>query len=71
MLVVMSDATGGTKYSIVGNVAYLRHAYQDNTLGWLLVAECSKLADKSLTIVAKELKGVKLATELAKRASKT
>ena len=66
----MSDATGRTKYSIVGAVAYIRFEYHDKTFGWLLVAACSKLADDGLTIVAKELKGAQLATVLAKRVSR-
>ena len=70
LLIIMSDATGGVKYSIVGAVAYLRHTYQDNTFGWVMVAASSKLADERLTIVAKELKAAKLATDLAKKVSK-
>ena len=70
LLIIMSDATGGVKYSIVGAVAYLCHTYQDNTFGWVMVAASSKLADEGLTIVAKELKAAKLATDLAKKVSK-
>ena len=66
----MSDATGGMKYTIFGAVAYLRLAYQDGTFGWIQVAACSKITDEGVTIVIKELKGVKLATVLAKRVSK-
>ena len=69
LLIVMSDATGGSKYSIYGSVAYLRYAYDDGTFGWILVAARSKLADEGLTIVVKELKGVKSGTELAKKVS--
>ena len=36
MLIVMSDASGGLKYSIYGAVAYLRYTYEDKTFGWIL-----------------------------------
>ena len=70
LLIVMSDASGGTKFSVYGAVAYLRHTYEDNTFGWLLISACSKIAGEGLTIVIKELKGAKLATDLAKRVAK-
>ena len=31
MLIIFSDASGGKKYSLYGCVAYLRHAYEDNS----------------------------------------
>ena len=67
MLIVMSDASGGLKYSIYGAVAYLRYTYEDKTFGWILVAASSKVAADNITIVVKELKGIKLASELGKR----
>ena len=63
----MSDASGGLKYSIYGAVAYLRYTYEDQSFGWILVAASSKAATDNITIVVKELKGMKLATELGKR----
>ena len=67
MLIVMSDASGGLKYSIYGAVAYVRYTYEDKTFGWILVAASSKVATDNITIVVKELKGIKLASELSKR----
>ena len=67
MLIVMFDASGGLKYSIYGAFAYLRYTYEDRTLGWILVAASSKVAADNITMVVRELKGIKLATELGKR----
>ena len=69
MLIVMSDASGGLKYTIYGAVAYLRYTYEDKTFRWILVAASSKVAADNITIVVKELKGIKLASELGKRIS--
>ena len=51
-LIVMSDATGGSKYSIYGAAAYLHLTFEDNTSGWILVAACSKLAGDGLTVAS-------------------
>ena len=51
-------------------MAYVRDTYEDNSIGWMLVAAMSKIADEDMTIVIKELKGVKLATILAHRVCK-
>ena len=67
MLMVMSNASGGFKYSIYGAVAYLRYTYEDRTFGWILVAASSKVAADNITVLVKELKGIKLASELGKR----
>ena len=69
LLIVMSDASGGLKYSIYGAVAYLRYMYEDQTFGWILVAASSKVAADNVTIVIKELQGIKLGSELGKRAA--
>ena len=42
MLIVVSDASGGLKYSIYGAVAYLRCTYEDRTFGWIQVAPSFK-----------------------------
>ena len=65
MLIIFSDARGGKNYSLYGCVTYLRHAYEDNSFEWMLIAAMSKLADEEMTIVVKELKSVKVATILA------
>ena len=70
ILIVFSDASGGKKYSLYGCVAYVRNTYEDNSIKWMLVAAMSKIADEDMTIVIKELKGVKLATILAHRVCK-
>ena len=65
ILIVFSDASGGKNYSSYGCVEYVRNTYEDNSIGWMLVAAMSKIANEDMTIVIKELKGVKLATILA------
>ena len=67
MLISMSDASRGLKYSIYGAVAYLRYTYEDRTFGWILVTASSKVATDNITTVVEGLKGIKLASELGKR----
>ena len=67
MLIGMSDATGGTKYAIIGAVVYLRYTYKDHSYGWQMVAACSEIAPEMMTIVVRELKALKMAVYLAKR----
>ena len=65
-LITFSDASGGEKYSIYGACTYLRYSYGDGTYGWILLAAVSKVAGEGVSIVVKELKGLKLAVQLAK-----
>ena len=69
-LITFSDASGGEKYSIYGACTYLRYSYEDGTYGWILLAAVSKVAGQGFSIVVKELKGLKLAVQLAKRINK-
>ena len=66
-LIAMSDASGGLNYSIYGSVAYLRYTYEDKTFVWILVAASSNIAAYTVTIVVKDLKGIKRASETDKR----
>ena len=67
LLICMSDATGGTRYALMGAVAYLRYSYKDGSFGWQFVAASSKIATGNSTIVVRELKALRMSTELAKR----
>ena len=69
-MILFSDASSGRNYSLYGCVAYIRNTYEDNSTKWMLVAAMTKIADEDMTIVIKELKGVKKATILAHRVGK-
>ena len=67
LIIIARDTTGGSKYNIYGSLAYLKYISDDTTSGCILVAACIKVAIESLTIIVKELKGLKSGTELAKK----
>ena len=60
MLIIFFDANGVKNYSLNDCVAYVRHAYEDNSFDCMLSAAMSTLADEEMTTVIKEVKGANL-----------
>ena len=70
LLICFSDATGGTRYGMLGAVCYLRVTYAQGGFGWQQVIATTHIAPDKLSIVKRELRALKLGVQLAKKAQK-
>ena len=64
LIIVMSDATGGDKFGLLGAVAYLRVEYFNGQFSWQFLASSCKVAPNQTTIVVRELKALEIAIKL-------
>ena len=65
----MSDATGGSKFALLGAVAYIRYHYKSGKFGWQIVMAKCKVANYNQTIVQRELKALCLGVQIGRKAS--
>ena len=70
MLFIMSDASGGDKFGLLGAVAYLRIEYTDKSFTWQNLASMCKIAPANMTIVVRELRALLLSIKLADKCQK-
>ena len=70
LLFIMSDASGGDKFGLLGTVAYLRIEYTDKSFTWQNLASMCKIAPANMTIVVRELRALLLSIKLAEKCQK-
>ena len=70
LIICFSDATGGTKYGMLGAVCYLRVSYAQGGFGWQQLIARTHVAPDKLSKVKRELRALKIGVELAKKARK-
>ena len=60
LIICFSDATGGTKYGMLGAVCYLRVSYAQGGFGWQQLIARTHVAPDKLSIVKRELRALKI-----------
>ena len=68
-LIIMSDATGGRKFALLGAVAYVIYHYKSGKFRWQIVIAKCKIANYNQTVVQRELKALCLGIQIGKNAS--